>query len=146
MLSTNLLVPWFAGLPLVQTSPDTYRCDHPLIVRYPQGKLGVVPPIMHPTGRVGIREVVVDRCIIAQQPASHGHLGLGVIGGDRQRITDLLLLPIERDRRQDQMQLEFRRRVGHDQGLVLLGFTAGRARAALRFRGMIGRRCKRQRG
>jgi len=68
------------------------------------GQFGVMPPIMHPTQRVGVRELIIDRRIITEQPA-HGYLGLGVIRSDRQRIFDLLL-SIEHQLRRGQVLLE----------------------------------------
>jgi hypothetical protein len=71
------------------------------------GQFGVMPPIMHPTQRVGVRELIIDRRIITEQPARHGHLSLGVIRNDRQHISDLLLLlAIERQLRRGQVLLE----------------------------------------
>ena len=64
------------------------------------GQFGVMPPIMHPTQRMGVRELIINRRIITEQPAQHGYLGLDVIRSDRQRIFDLLLLlAIERQLR-----------------------------------------------
>ena len=66
-----------------------------------------MPPIMHPTQRVGVRELIINRHIITEQPAQHGYLGLGVIRSDRQHIFDLLLLlAIERQLRRGQVLLE----------------------------------------
>ena len=80
-----------------------------LMVRHAWGKLGVMAPIVHPAERVGIREVVRDQDIIAQQPAQHGHLGLRVLCSNHQGITDLLLLllSIERANRRSQVLQKF---------------------------------------
>ncbi len=84
---------------------------------HPWGKLGGMPPLMHPPPGVGGREMVRHGGIIAQQPAQDGRLGLGVIGGTCQCIADrLYLLLRERDPDGGQVLLACRRRHGRVAG------------------------------
>jgi len=88
------------------------RQEH-LVRRDHGAQLGVVPAIMDPTQGVGVRDPMVDVRIIAQQPTHDGHAGLGVVGGNRQRIPHLLpLLRVQPDAGGIQVGAQFRRRQG----------------------------------
>jgi len=87
------------------------RCQHCLMMQHAGRELGVVPPIVHPTQRVGVGQMVVDRRIIAEQPAEDGHLRLRVIGGDGEGVPHrLLLLWVQRHAGRRQVLLQRRRR------------------------------------
>ncbi len=68
------------------------RGQQRLVVWHDWSELGVVAPIVNPAQRVRIGDQVVDRRVITQQLAHDWDRGLRVIGGNRQRVPDLLAL------------------------------------------------------
>ena len=75
-----------------------------LVVRHAGHELGVMPPLVHPALGVSVGQVVVDRRVIAEEPAQHRSLGLSVVSRHRQRVANLLeLLAAQADARHGQV-------------------------------------------